>query len=336
MSFLWKFVLFYVLTLDSISPLASAIELESKTPVSITKKSAHKVANFKVIFVQGVLTSPVEALKELNQAPELLSEETELVLLREISLDDLNYVLAVQPRSLVSYLILQSSLGESFQRSDLNANLPYFKLLRKAAHEPIAEFTANPEAVNGKIPIVLSLDFCPSVHRADFDFIEHLPNYFSSPNWIAFMSGKWIKAHPQELQRLVDLNVSGKQQIIFANHSFQHPHKAPFIADSKLDFKADTLKAEEVFLERGIAPAMFYRFPGLISNTTTLNTLNSLGYIAISSKAWIAKRQLPVKGSIVLLHGNGNEKNGINEFKQFLAKHPHEYELIDLYHPMGF
>ncbi|WP_345329642.1 hypothetical protein [Mucilaginibacter defluvii] len=42
------------------------------------------------------------------------------------------------------------------------------------------------------------------------------------------------------------------------------------------------------------------------------------GLIQVGSDAWLAKGQRATPGSIVLIHGNGNEPIGVNDFLQLL------------------
>ncbi|WP_063653705.1 hypothetical protein [Candidatus Arsenophonus triatominarum] len=42
-----------------------------------------------------------------------------------------------------------------------------------------------------------------------------------------------------------------------------------------------------------------------------MKKIKNLGLIPIGSNAWLAKGEQPKSGSIVLIHGNGNEPAGI-------------------------
>ena len=49
-----------------------------------------------------------------------------------------------------------------------------------------------------------------------------------------------------------------------------------------------------------------------------MDSVISYGLIPIGSDAWLAKGQPVHKGSIVLIHGNGNEPVGIKDFIRLL------------------
>jgi len=80
----------------------------------------------------------------------------------------------------------------------------------------------------------------------------------------------------------------------------------------------DILTLEKTLLERGIVPSVFFRFPGLVSDKKSIETVTGLGLVTIGSDAWLAKGEKPKEGSIILLHGNGNEPEGIEIFLKIL------------------
>ncbi|OGJ87558.1 MAG: hypothetical protein A2268_03910 [Candidatus Raymondbacteria bacterium RifOxyA12_full_50_37] len=63
---------------------------------------------------------------------------------------------------------------------------------------------------------------------------------------------------------------------------------------------------------------MFFRFPGLVADSALCSRVIGLGLIPIGSDSWPAKGQVPREGSIVLIHGNGNEPYGIKKFIELL------------------
>jgi len=74
------------------------------------------------------------------------------------------------------------------------------------------------------------------------------------------------------------------------------------------------LKTEAAMIENGLLPSVFFRFPGLVSDAALVRRVVSYGLIPVGSDAWLAKGQAPSSGSIVLVHGNGNEPIGIEKF----------------------
>jgi len=330
MLFFWKLVCFHILLLDSVVPSIAAKSVEQQLLLTKTNtlshQSAHRVKNLRPLFLKGSLLSAVPAREDDWKPEVMLPRGCHLVLLRELTLDDTNYYVAVDAQTLISYLIEQNVLDTSFGIAVRESDLPYFQLLVQSKKKPIERI--NHQGRDQRM--VLSLDFCPSNQETELNFLESLPNSFNEVSWIAFLSGRWMESHLQDLHRLRLLDLTDQQKIIFANHSYQHLAFPPFMADLSVDFESDVLRNEEVFLKFGLVPSVFYRFPGLQYNQQRLDSLRQLGYIAISSQAWLAKKQLPVSGSIILLHGNGNERQGINSFQKYLLTHHDKPQLIDL------
>ena len=58
-----------------------------------------------------------------------------------------------------------------------------------------------------------------------------------------------------------------------------------------------------------------------MSNKTITDQILEWGLIPIGSGAWLAKGENPkVSGSIVLIHANGNEPVGVDDFLRLLQK----------------
>jgi len=55
-----------------------------------------------------------------------------------------------------------------------------------------------------------------------------------------------------------------------------------------------------------------------VSNHQVVDKVLEYGLIPIGSDAWLAKGQAVHNGSIVLIHGNGNEPMGIKDFMKLL------------------
>lgn len=73
-------------------------------------------------------------------------------------------------------------------------------------------------------------------------------------------------------------------------------------------------------LRLGLLPSVFFRFPGLVDDSSLSEKVLRTGLIPIGSDAWLAKSQRPSAGSIVLVHGNGTEPAGVREFLRLLGR----------------
>jgi len=165
------------------------------------------------------------------------------------------------------------------------------------------------------------VDMCPSskpIERAFFQYLAELsrPSGRRTPVAIS-ISGKWLMTHGDEFAWMVGLAREGRLAITWVNHSLTHPYypKEPlnrnFLLAPGIDFDREVLETERLLLENGQVPAPFFRFPGLVADERLIKRLRELALIPVGSDAWLAKGELPHKGSIILVHGNGNEHSGI-------------------------
>ena len=82
-------------------------------------------------------------------------------------------------------------------------------------------------------------------------------------------------------------------------------------------------------IEHGLLPSVFFRFPGLVSDESVFERVISKGLIPTGSDAWLAKGQVPKAGSIVLIHGNGNEPAGVRAFLKLMRRERGQIKLRD-------
>jgi hypothetical protein len=123
---------------------------------------------------------------------------------------------------------------------------------------------------------------------------------------------------------LKDLIVSGDISVTWINHTYNHqynpkvPIKENFLLEPNTDLNFEILGTEIALLQHGFLSSVFFRFPGLVSDHNVVNRVIEYGLIPIGSDAWLAKGQQTHDGSIVLIHGNGNEPIGVKNFINLL------------------
>jgi hypothetical protein len=172
--------------------------------------------------------------------------------------------------------------------------------------------------------IDLTADLCPSKRPLDREFFTTLISRFEPeekpvPIGVA-VTGNWMWEHADDLAWLVGLQKKGDLNITWINHSYNHRTiKGAGIAENFLlekgtDLNFEVLNTERKMIENGMTPSVFFRFPGLVSDSLIFVKIVSFGLIPLGSDAWLAKNQLPADGSIVLVHANGNEPYGIKRF----------------------
>jgi len=194
--------------------------------------------------------------------------------------------------------------------------------------------------------IDLTLDLCPSQRPLDrrlFTTLVQDLGHEERPLPVAIaLTGAWMKEHPSDLAWLVSLGREGTLAITWVNHSFHHrasltaPLRSNFLLEPGTDVRAEVLDTEKAMLSAGLAPSVFFRFPGLVSRPDVFEKVVGLGLVPLGSDAWLAKsREPPAEGSIVLVHANGNEPLGVRRFLELLRAErarirAGDWQLLDL------
>ncbi len=168
----------------------------------------------------------------------------------------------------------------------------------------------------------ITTDLCPSTkpwNRLLYEKLVALGEKLHKPLPVGIaVSGLWMKSYPDALDRLRRWDEEGKLAITWINHSDTHPVKGNFLVNPRVDFtkevevQANRMRAAKIF------NSPYFRFPGLIYDFARLRQLSEMGYIAVGADAWLAKGQRVRNGSIILVHGNGNEKFGVRLLGLFL------------------
>lgn len=186
--------------------------------------------------------------------------------------------------------------------------------------------------------LFLTVDLCPS--RKEFDkelFTSTMELDPKTPAPVALaISGLWIERHRDDFDWIVKEEKAGRLAVTWVNHTYSHPYNPRkrnienFLLTPGTDFEKEALREEAVLIEHGEVPSPFFRFPGLVSSDELLLKLKGLSLIPIGANAWIAKGEVPKKGSIILVHGNGNEPEGIKRLLEFFDKNRDGFKKGDL------
>lgn len=172
----------------------------------------------------------------------------------------------------------------------------------------------------------LTTDLCPSKKPLDYEFYQNLARDKKQTSVGIALSGGWMRSHQIDLKWLKELATKRFLQITWINHSDTHPYKlnvpyeSNFLLTTGVNLKVEVLNAEIQFLKDGLLPSVYFRFPGLVSNTEKMSELKQLGLIPLGAAAWLARGEYPVSGNIILVHGNGNEPLGLKLFNQWVAQ----------------
>ena len=255
------------------------------------------------------------------------------IVLRRFENRSKEYYLLVNPQTLQTrvnessyYQVKPMTLAETriaFKKT------PYEKALRKAEKQSVSIQDAGIErGIPSETGISLTADLCPSHKPLDRRIFTTMFNEFKKvekPAPIALsVSGLWMLNHKEDLEWLKQLRNEGEVRITWVNHSYNHrvsktaPLKQNFLLEAGTNINYEVLATEQLMLKNGLVPSAFFRFPGLVSDQQLVYNITDFGLIPIGSDAWLAKGQQPNAGSIVLIHGNGNEPVGVEDFIRLL------------------
>jgi hypothetical protein len=255
------------------------------------------------------------------------------LILRRFQNNGRDYFLLVNPQTLQSkvdetsfYQVKPMSLAET---RTFFKNTPYEKAISKVEQQSVMIQDAGIErGMPTETGISLTADLCPSHKPLDRRIFTDMITEFKKvekPVPIALsVSGLWMLKHVTDIEWLKKLRDEGEVRITWVNHSYNHrvsataPLKENFLLEPGTNLDVEVLSTEKLMLKNGLVPSTFFRFPGLVSDQQLVYKITDYGLIPIGSDAWLAKGQQAQNGSIVLIHGNGNEPIGVADFIKLL------------------
>lgn len=256
-----------------------------------------------------------------------------LLTLRRLLKDGERCYLAVDLNTLRTQVFPASALTvktESWQTiAAAAAATPYFKALAHAAEQALPMQDAGIiQGFTSEKGVNLTIDLCPSHKPLDRIIFNSLISAFGKtekPIPLSLsISGRFMLTHRANIDWLKSLEKAGDLSITWINHTYNH-HYSPvvllqenFLLMPGTDICFEILGTEVAMLQHGLVPSVFFRFPGLVSDKAVVDKVLTYGLIPVGSDAWLAKGQQTTPGSIVLIHGNGNEPIGVNDFLQLL------------------
>ena len=260
-------------------------------------------------------------------------DNKEFLILRKFKTSGAASYLAVNPTELTTSIIPAATV--TVKEMELEEALTYF------GNTPYAKTVSSARQLSSSLQdagiihgfqkekgITLTIDLCPSHKALDRIIFTSLISEFQKtekPVPIAIsITGRWMLTHSNDLNWLKELEKSNDIKVTWINHSYNHhvsskaPLKTNFLLEPGTDLNFEVLGTELAMLQHGMLPSVFFRFPGLVSDTEVVKRVLSYGIIPVGSDAWLAKGQPANSGSIVLIHGNGNEPLGVQDFIKLL------------------
>lgn len=258
---------------------------------------------------------------------------TAIIITRKFEQQGNTYYLYINPATLITGTVpakdIRPNTTTLTQIRTQFANTPYIKALTAAESQSFGLQDAG--LIHGypkEHGITLTIDLCPSHKPLDRIIFTSLISAFAkteTPVPVALsITGRFMLTHDDDIQWLKNLEKQNKISITWINHTYNHHYnpKAPlpynFLLEPGTDIDFEILGTEIALLQHGLMPSVFFRFPGLVSDNAVVQQVTAYGLIPIGSDAWLAKGQQANSGSIVLIHGNGNEPVGVNDFIKLL------------------
>jgi hypothetical protein len=188
-------------------------------------------------------------------------------------------------------------------------------------------FLQNAGLIHGGAPgDFLTGDLCPSKRPLDRAFFGRLEAASPHAPVALSISGVWLIHHFADFRWLVDQRKSGALDILWVDHTYHHPYRrslplgSNFLLAQGVNPEVEILDTERLLIANGETPSLFFRFPGLVSSDPLMQAVSRFHLITLGADAWLAKGQQPERGSIVLVHPNGNEPKGLALFARDLQR----------------
>lgn len=291
----------------------------------------------RILYLLMVLAIPCSAQVSIEGYNKYFAitkyNNNELLILRKFKTSGTASYLAVNPIELTTSIISAATVTvkEMGLEEALTyfGNTPYSKTVSSARQ--LSNTLQDAGIIHGfqkEKGITLTIDLCPSHKVLDRIIFTSLISEFQKtekPVPIAIsITGRWMLTHANDLNWLKELEKSNDIKVTWINHSYNHhvsskaPLKTNFLLEPGTDLNFEVLGTELAMLQHGMIPSVFFRFPGLVSDTEVVKRVLSYGIIPVGSDAWLAKGQPANSGSIVLIHGNGNEPVGVQDFIKLL------------------
>jgi hypothetical protein len=251
------------------------------------------------------------------------------VAIREMTISGQKIALLADPERLTTRLERAACWTCRDESEDEVAATRMGRAIRESAQAPglvHRGFLQNAGLTHGRaLGDFVTGDLCPSqkpLARAFFTQLEaasaHAPVALS-------ISGLWLVHHFDDFRWLVQQRNAGALDILWTNHTYHHPYHrtlpndANFLLSKGVDPQEEILDTERLLTANGETPSLFFRFPGLISNDPLMQAVSQDHLVTLGADAWLALGEKPGRGSIVLVHPNGNEPKGLALFSTDLA-----------------
>jgi hypothetical protein len=260
--------------------------------------------------------------------------------IREMKVNGASLLLVADPSTLETSLERASCWSCEETTEDIQKDTRFMRALRAARVErppPRNGALFNGGLIHGAGGgAFLTGDLCPSRRPLDRKFFEQLADMGKGTPVALAVAGQWIARHGAEFDWLQEKARSGALDISWVNHSYHHPYvhgradAHTYLLTPGVDLDKEILDTERILVAHGATPSAFFRFPGLMSDAALMEKLARYHLIALGAENWLVLSPAPTAGSILLVHPNGNEPEGLRLFSKLLreGKMPQPFRAI--------
>jgi hypothetical protein len=271
-----------------------------------------------------VNASTISNYKTINMTC-LHSGDRQQLAIRTFLKDGVPYYLLLDPQNLTTTIAPESSVK---LLKDSKTNPSNGALSRISAPPVRLQNHGLKHSISPVDGMFLTVDLCPSkrpFEKAMFEALGSIARNNGKPVPVAIcISGAWLSNHDYEINWLKEQDRKGSISITWVNHSLSHYYDPTLLLERNFMLATganqlmEILANEVAMIGKGLTPSVFFRFPGLVADEGLIKLLAKLSLIPLGADAWLAKGEEPRKGSIILVHSNGNEPPGIAKLMKLL------------------
>jgi len=307
----------------------------------------------KIFFFKGLIIVLIISQTKLLSAQNKISNyvayfgvgeyaEKEYIIIRKYDFaGKVNYI-GIDPDNLKTFVLQSAEVSvrpaDWYQITLQFSKSAYVKTIQEVLKQSVSLQNSGIAHGSSKLKgISVTVDLCPSFHPLDRVIFTSLISECGKtehPVPVAFsITGRFMANHKADLNWLLDLQKVGNIDITWVNHTYNHRYRKDnpidknFLLQPKTNLDLEIFEIEKALLKKNIVFSVFFRFPGLVSDQKLIDEVAKYGLIPVGSDAWLAKGQKPSEGSIVLIHGNGNEPFGVRNFISYL--HTKKASILD-------
>ncbi len=298
-----------------------------------------KSGAFLLVFIYAiVLSSGLKASEKVSDYKSVFrpfyDDDGKLeIAIRDFNLGSVPESLTVDPYTFKTGIIKRGKRAVKSAPDKDWKDTPYVKALYRYAAGDRLQNGGIHEGEGSYDGVFITVDMCPSKRPFDKDlFVATAGLTGKSPVDVAIaVSGLWMERHRDEFNWIRGLERSNRLNITWINHTYSHPYESSrplrenFLLTPGVDMEREILRNEILMIGNGVTPTPFFRFPGLVSDKDLMSRLKALSLIPVGANAWLAKGETPVSGSIILVHGNGNDPVGLKDLLDFYNKRSDDF-----------